>query len=44
MTESIIEKKWTLSMASPEGKRLAVLKAMEFAGNLYSQGKTDTDS
>ncbi len=35
----IIEKKWTLSTASPEGKKLAVLKATELADDLYQKGK-----
>ena len=38
---NIIEKKWTLSMDSPEGKKLAVLKAMDYAEMLYSKGETD---
>ena len=38
---SIIDKKWTLSMASPEGKKLAVLKATELADDFYSKGKMD---
>ena len=37
----IIEKKWTLSTSSPEGKKLAVLKATELADDLYSKGKID---
>jgi len=38
---SIIDKKWTLSMASPEGKKLAVLKATELADAFYAKGKMD---
>ncbi len=37
----IIEEKWTLSMSSPEGRKLAVLKAIELANEFYSKGKTD---
>ena len=37
----IIEQKWTLSAASPEGKKLAVLTNIEFASDLYSRGKID---
>lgn len=37
----IIEKKWTLSVASPEGRKLAVMKAMDMANNFYHRGKTD---
>ena len=37
----IIEKKWTLSTSSPEGKKLAVLKATELADDLYQKGKID---
>jgi glycosyltransferase involved in cell wall biosynthesis len=36
-----IEKKWTLSLSTPEGKKLAVLKAMELANQTYSKGQTD---
>jgi glycosyltransferase involved in cell wall biosynthesis/Tfp pilus assembly protein PilF len=38
---NIINKKWTLSMASPEGKKLAVLKSTEFADVLYQKGSID---
>lgn len=38
---SIIDKKWTLSTATPEGKKLAVLKATELADDFYSKGKFD---
>jgi GT2 family glycosyltransferase/Tfp pilus assembly protein PilF len=38
---NIINKKWTLSMASPEGKKLAVLKSTEFADVLYQKGLMD---
>ena len=38
---AIIQKKWTLSLSLPEGKKLAVIKTMEFAEELYSKGKTD---
>ncbi len=34
----IIDKKWTLSIASPEGKKLAALKTTEFADILYQKG------
>jgi GT2 family glycosyltransferase/Flp pilus assembly protein TadD/predicted SAM-dependent methyltransferase/predicted O-methyltransferase YrrM len=37
----IIEKKWTLSASSPEGKKLAVLKALESADDFYQKGRTD---
>ncbi len=37
----IIQEKWTLSLASPEGKKLAVLKTMEFADDFYSKGNMD---
>jgi len=37
----IINKKWTLNTATPEGKKLAVLNATELADALYSKGKTD---
>jgi O-antigen biosynthesis protein len=37
----IIDKKWTLSTANTEGRRLAVLKARELANDLYSKGKID---
>jgi GT2 family glycosyltransferase/Flp pilus assembly protein TadD len=36
----MIEKKWTLSTASEAGKRFAVLRATEVAGELYRKGKT----
>jgi len=35
----ILNKKWELGPASPEGKKLAVLKATELAGDLYQKGK-----
>jgi GT2 family glycosyltransferase/Tfp pilus assembly protein PilF len=38
---NIINKKWTLSMASPEGKKLAVLKSTEFSDVLYQKGFID---
>ncbi len=38
---TILDKKWTLSLDSSEGKKLAVIKAMEFADILYSRGETD---
>lgn len=37
----IIDKKWTLSLASPEGKKLAVMKSTELADVFYSRGKMD---
>ena len=37
----IIEKKWTLSLSSPEGKKLAVLQATELAEGLSQKGRTD---
>ncbi|MBA4389330.1 MAG: hypothetical protein C0399_00105 [Syntrophus sp. (in: bacteria)] len=37
----IIEEKWTLSTLSPEGKKLAALKATELADDLNQKGKTD---
>ena len=37
----IIDKKWTLNTASPDGRRLAVLKARELANDFYSKGKMD---
>ncbi|PKN18022.1 MAG: hypothetical protein CVU71_10890 [Deltaproteobacteria bacterium HGW-Deltaproteobacteria-6] len=37
----VIDKKWSLSMATPEGRKMAILKASEFADILYSQGKID---
>ncbi|OPY91262.1 MAG: SPBc2 prophage-derived glycosyltransferase SunS [Syntrophus sp. PtaU1.Bin208] len=36
-----IGKKWELGLASPRGKKLAVVKAMELADDLYQKGKTD---
>jgi GT2 family glycosyltransferase/Tfp pilus assembly protein PilF len=38
---NIINKKWTLSLASPKGKQLAVLKATEIADDFYSKGNMD---
>ncbi|NTW77915.1 MAG: glycosyltransferase, partial [Syntrophaceae bacterium] len=38
---SIIDKKWTLSTSSVEGKKLALLKATEIADTYYSKGKFD---
>ncbi len=38
---SILDRKWTLSTSSAEGKKLAILKAMEIANNYYSEGKID---
>jgi len=38
---SILDKKWTLSTSSFEGKNLSVLKATEIADDYYSQGKFD---
>lgn len=37
----IIDKKWTLNTTSPEGKKLAVLRAMELANDYYAKGKID---
>ncbi|MBP1711309.1 MAG: SAM-dependent methyltransferase and glycosyltransferase, partial [Deltaproteobacteria bacterium] len=37
----IFDKKWALNLAAPEGKKLAVLKAMELADTIYSKGRTD---
>ena len=37
----IIEKKWELSLLSPEGKKLAVLKISELANDLYQKGRVD---
>lgn len=37
----IINKKWTLSLSSPEGKNLAVLKSLELADEFYQKGKVD---
>ena len=36
-----INQKWTLSLATPEGRKLAVLKATELADTFYSKGKFD---
>ncbi|WP_420070670.1 glycosyltransferase [Syntrophus gentianae] len=36
-----IGKKWELGLASPQGRKLAVLKAMELADDLYQKGKID---
>ncbi|OPY11330.1 MAG: SPBc2 prophage-derived glycosyltransferase SunS [Syntrophus sp. PtaB.Bin001] len=38
---NVLDKKWTLSMASPEGKKLAVLKSIESANDFYSKGEID---
>ncbi|MCE5264217.1 MAG: glycosyltransferase [Deltaproteobacteria bacterium] len=40
-SRKVIERKWTLSTSSPEGKKLAVLKATELADDLHQRGKTD---
>lgn len=37
----IIDKKWALNPASPEGRRLAVLRATELADDFYEKGKID---
>ncbi len=37
----IIDKKWTLNPASPEGKKMAVLRATELADDFYAKGKID---
>jgi len=37
----IIDKKWTLSAASPEGKKLRILKTTELADDFHQKGKTD---
>ncbi len=37
----IIEQKWTLSTASPEGKKLAVLRATELANEFNQRGDID---
>jgi GT2 family glycosyltransferase/SAM-dependent methyltransferase/Tfp pilus assembly protein PilF len=37
----IIEQKWTLSTASPEGKKLAVLRATELANEFFQRGDID---
>ncbi len=39
--KKIIDKKWALNTASPEGKKLAVLRATELADVYYAKGKTD---
>lgn len=39
--KNIIEKKWMLPLASPEGKKLAILKNIELANYLYSRGQID---
>lgn len=39
--KKIFFKKWTLSMGTPEGKKLAVLKAIELAGIFYTKGDID---
>jgi len=36
-----IDKKWTLSLSSPGGKKLAVLKAVELAVEHYQKGEID---
>jgi GT2 family glycosyltransferase/Tfp pilus assembly protein PilF len=38
---TILQGKWTLSLASPEGRKLAVLKTTELAADFYSKGNTD---
>lgn len=38
---SILNNKWTLSLGDPQGKKLAVLKTMELANDLYFKGNTD---
>lgn len=37
----IIDKKWALNPASPEGRKLAVLRATELADDFYEKGKID---
>ena len=37
----VLERKWTLSSQSEAGKKLALLKAVELAGELYRKGKLD---
>ncbi|MEE9910748.1 MAG: glycosyltransferase [Deltaproteobacteria bacterium] len=37
----IIDKKWTLNAASPEGKKLRILKTTELADDYHQKGKTD---
>ncbi len=37
----ILGKKWTLSSQNEAGKKLALLKAVELAGDLYRKGKLD---
>jgi O-antigen biosynthesis protein len=39
--QKIIDNKWTLSTASPEGKKLAILRTKELADDLYQKGKID---
>jgi len=36
-----LEDKWTLTMGNPEGKKLALLKAIEYANLLHSKGEID---
>ncbi len=36
-----LEEKWTLTMGNPEGKKLALLKAIEYAELLHSKGADD---
>jgi len=38
---SILNDKWTLSLADPKGKKLAVLKTMELADDFYFKGNMD---
>lgn len=38
---SILNNKWTLSLADPQGKKLAVLKTVELANDLYFKGNMD---
>lgn len=40
-SRSIIEKKWEIGTITPDGRKLAVLQAMELSTELYSQGKVD---
>jgi GT2 family glycosyltransferase/acetyltransferase-like isoleucine patch superfamily enzyme/2-polyprenyl-3-methyl-5-hydroxy-6-metoxy-1,4-benzoquinol methylase/Flp pilus assembly protein TadD/glycosyltransferase involved in cell wall biosynthesis len=38
---NIFNKKWTLNTASPEGRKMAVLRATELADDFYAKGKID---
>ena len=38
---SPIEKKWTLSASTPEGRKMVIMKAMDIVDNLYQRGKMD---